>query len=289
MEVQTPILVGLCGWGDHDLYPAKTPSAEKLTIYAQHFPVVELDSPYHAIPSAERMEKWGLQTPDGFQFVVKAYRELTGHGRGKGAPKRSWKEIVDQYREAVQPLKDQGKYSMLLFQFPPWYDCKKPHVAYIRKLRDQFEDYVLAIEFRHQSWFRAHFRERTLRFLEEEQLVHVVCDEPQAGEGSIPIVPVVTHPKHALVRFHGRNQSGWNNTGDPSWRKVRYAYRYQENELQEWVERIQKLKEQADQVTLLFNNNSQGDALDNAKTMMKYLSIDHPYKETFPRQLKLFE
>ena len=76
-----PIRVGLCGWGDHNLYPAQTPSREKLSIYAQTFPVVELDSTYHAIPSYDRMEKWAKQTPEGFQFVIKAYRELTGHGR----------------------------------------------------------------------------------------------------------------------------------------------------------------------------------------------------------------
>lgn len=282
------IRVGLCGWGNHDLYPARTPSVEKLTIYAKHFPVVELDSTYHAIPSAERMEKWGHQTPEGFQFVMKAYRELTGHGRRKGAPKRSWKEIVYQYREAIQPLIEQGKCSMLLFQFPPWYDCKKPHVAYIRKLREEFQDVTLAIEFRHQSWFRADLCDRTLRFLEEEQLVHVICDEPQAGEESVPIVPVVTHAKHSLIRFHGRNASGWNKPRSSNWRQIRYAYRYQEEELKEWVGRIQQLQSQTDQVTLLFNNNSQGDALDNARTMMKLLSIDHQYKDLSPKQLKLF-
>lgn len=283
------VRVGLCGWGDHDLYPAGTPSAKKLSIYAQHFPVVELDSTYHAIPSAERMEKWGQQTPAGFQFVVKAYRELTGHGRGKGAPKRSWKEIVSQYREAIRPLQEQGKCSMLLFQFPPWYDCKKAHVAYIRKIRDQFQDDTLAIEFRHQSWFRQAVCERTLRFLAEERLVHVVCDEPQVGESSVPIVSVVTHPDHSLVRFHGRNQSGWMNTRSPHWRRIRYAYRYQDEELLEWVERIQKLQKKTNQVTLLFNNNSQGDALGNAKTMMKYLSLDDQSNDFSPKQLKLFK
>jgi len=283
------VRIGLCGWGDHDLYPPRTPSAKKLSIYAQHFPVVELDSTYHAIPSAERMEKWGQQTPPGFQFVIKAYRELTGHGRGKGAPKRSWQEIVNQYREAIQPLKDQEKYAMLLFQFPPWYDCNRAHVAYIRKIRDQFHDYTLAIEFRHQSWFQGVMKERTLRFLSEEQLVHVVCDEPQVGEGSVPIVPAVTHSQHSLVRFHGRNHSGWMNTRSPNWRQLRYAYHYKEDELKEWVERVQKLKAQANQVTLLFNNNSQGDALANAKAMMEYLSIEHQYKDPSPKQLTLFE
>ena len=204
---------------------------------------------------------------------------------GRGPPIRSWKEIVDQYLEAIQPMKEDGKVSMLLFQFPPWYDCKKPHVKYIRRLRDQFQEYILAIEFRHQSWFRPSFREKTLRFLEEEQFVHVVCDEPQAGEGSVPIVPVVTHPRHSLIRFHGRNQAGWNDRG-PNWRKVRYAYQYQEEELKEWVLRVQEIKAQTEQVTLLFNNNSQGDALTSARKMMELLSIE--YQSLSSKQLKFF-
>lgn len=285
-RVMNPIRVGLCGWGDHDLYPTKTPSKEKLSIYTQNFPVVELDSTYHAIPSIERMEKWAKQTPDSFQFVIKAYRELTGHGRRKGTPRRSWKEIVKQYLESIQSMKEHGKVSMLLFQFPPWYDCKKPHVKYIRQLRDQFQAYTLAIEFRHQSWFHSSTRDQTLRFLEEEQLVHVICDEPQVGEGCVPIVPVVTHPRHSLIRFHGRNKAGWNDAGNPNWRQVRYAYQYQEEELQEWALRVQEIKAQTEQVTLLFNNNSQGDALASARKMMEYLSIE--YKELSPKQLKLF-
>lgn len=285
-QVVHPIRVGLCGWGDHDLYPAKTPTSEKLSIYAQVFPVVELDSTYHAIPPVERMEKWAQQTPDDFQFVIKAYRELTGHGRRKGTPKRSWKEIVQQYLAAVQPMKEHQKVSVLLFQFPPWYDCRKEHVKYIRQLRDRIPEYTLAIEFRHQSWFDSSIRDRTLRFLEDEQLVHVVCDEPQAGEGSVPIVPAVTHSKHSLIRFHGRNVQGWNNTGQPNWRKVRYAYRYRDEELKEWVSRVHVIKAQTEQVTLLFNNNSQGDALASARKMMEFLSIE--YKGFYPEQLKLF-
>lgn len=230
------------------------------------------------------MAKWAQQTPEDFQFVIKAYRELTGHGRRKGTPKRSWKEIVQQYLASIQPMKE--KASMLLFQFPPWYDCKKEHVKYIRQLRDRFQEYTLAIEFRHQSWFDPSIRDRTLRFLEDEQLVHVVCDEPQAGEGSVPIVPAVTHSKHSLIRFHGRNVQGWNHTGQPNWRKVRYAYRYRDKELKEWVSRVHAIKAQTEQVTLLFNNNSQGDALGSARKMMEFLSIE--YKEFYPKQLKLF-
>lgn len=283
-----PIQIGVCGWGDHhELYPPGTPAKRKLSLYAGHFPVVEVDSTYHAIAPVERIEKWVLETPDSFRFVVKAYRELTGHGRLERAPIRTWQENVNEMLQSIQPMIQSNKLSMLLFQFPPWYDCTQKHVKYIRRLREAFRDLPLAIEFRNQSWFRAEYHDKTLQFLEKEQLIHVICDEPQAGEGSVPIVLQTTHPEHSLVRFHGRNVSGWNNQGQPNWRDVRYAYRYSEEELAEWAERVEELKKKVKQITLLFNNNSQGDAVHSARLMMNQCHVS--FKGLAPRQLEFFD
>lgn len=283
-----PIQIGVCGWGDHDLYPAGTASKEKLFLYAGHFPVVEVDSTYHAIQPKERMARWAEETPEAFRFVIKAYREMTGHGRREGAPVRSAKELFHQFAESVAPMVSAGKLTAVLFQFPPWYDCTRGHVRYIRRCRQALPDVSLAVEFRNGTWFEPRFREHTLHLLEEEGLIHTVCDEPQAGIGSVPIVPAVTHPSQALIRFHGRNRSGWNQGGrsNSDWREVRYAYRYSEAELREWADRVRGLKEQAEQVTLLFNNNSRGDAADNAKQMMGILDLKA--EGPAPRQLGIF-
>ncbi|MBH8605000.1 DUF72 domain-containing protein [Thermoactinomyces sp. CICC 10522] len=286
-RIVNPVQVGLCGWGDHDLYPPGTGSREKLAIYAGYFPVVEVDSTYHAIAPKERMERWAEETPESFRFVVKAYRELTGHGRTERAPVRSWTQLVEEMIESVMPMMKSGKLSMLLFQFPPWYDCSQKHVKYIRRVREAFRDFPVAIEFRNQSWFRAEFHDKTLQFLEREKLIHVICDEPQAGEGSVPVVLAVTNPEQVLIRFHGRNRSGWNNTGQPNWRDVRYAYRYSDQELEEWVGPIRELQKKAKNITILFNNNSQGDAKDSAMKMIGKLGLQ--FEGLAPRQLAFFE
>ena len=47
------IQIGLTGWSDH---PSITTNPQnKLGDYAAHFPIVELDSSFYAIPSQERM------------------------------------------------------------------------------------------------------------------------------------------------------------------------------------------------------------------------------------------
>ncbi|TCW40411.1 DUF72 domain-containing protein [Laceyella sacchari] len=285
-SVINPIQIGVCGWGDHDLYPPGTQAREKLAIYAAHFPVVEVDSTFYAIAPVERMERWVNETPESFRFVVKAYRELTGHGRLEKAPVRPWRELVEDMRASLEPMLRAGKLEAVLFQFPPWYDCSQKHVKYIRRVREAFRDVPVAVEFRNQSWFYPDFHDKTLRLLEREQCIHVICDEPQAGEGSVPLVVAATVPEQAIVRFHGRNVAGWNNTGQPNWRDVRYAYRYEEAELAEWVGYVRQLEQRVKRITLLFNNNSQGDAVDSANLMMRLLGVE--FAGLAPRQLGIF-
>ncbi len=60
-----------------------------------------------------------------------------------------------------------------------------------------------------------------------------------------------------LVRIHGRNIHGWRNTGNTqNWRKVRFLYDYNEEELQGLATHIRMLHQQAKDVYVLFNNNS---------------------------------
>ena len=50
----------------------------------------------------------------------------------------------------------------------------------------------MCVEFRHQSWFNSQFKEQTLMFLTEHQIIHAVVDEPQIKDGSIPLVNRIT-------------------------------------------------------------------------------------------------
>lgn len=123
--------------------------------------------------------------------------------------------------------------------------------------------------------------------MKEEKWIHTICDEPQAGEGSVPVVLEPTHPERTLIRFHGRNVHGWNRNGRPDWRKVRFLYRYSIEELSEWSRWIKQLQIKTKHITILFNNNSGKDAADNAKQLMNLLNIQ--YKGLNPRQMDLFD
>lgn len=279
------IKIGLTGWGDHpDLYVSS--AKEKLQDYSAHFPVVELDASFYAIQPIKNSLKWINETPDNFQFVVKAYQGITGHLRGE-FPYESIEEMFELYRQSIMPFKEAGKLSMVLVQFPPWFKCEKESVQYIRKVREELKDFEVVIEFRNQSWYSQGYRDSTFDFLKTNEFHHSVCDEPQAGEGSIPLVPVATSDK-VLVRLHGRNTYGWINPGNnEKWREVRYLYDYNKEELAYIQNIVEQLKSQAKEVVVLFNNNSGGHAAQNAKSFQQMLGVD--FEGLAPKQLDLFE
>ncbi|MCG7407199.1 DUF72 domain-containing protein [Paenibacillus sp. ACRRX] len=281
------IEIGLAGWGDHnDLYRSGVAARNKLKAYSSHFPVVEVDSSFYAIQAASTFEKWSKETPNEFGFIVKAYQGMTGHDR-KGMAYEAEAEMFRKFIHSIEPIRQSGKLKSVLFQYPPWFDCTREHVHTLKKARHLMGNMPLSLEFRHQSWFTPDMRARTLTFMEQQHWAHSICDEPQAGQGSVPIVPHPTNPDVTLVRFHGRNVSGWKSHGQTNWRDVRYLYHYNKQELSEWRERLLTLQQHSKHIYVIFNNNSGGHAAQNAKDLIQLLGIT--YEGLGPRQLDLFE
>lgn len=280
------IYIGVTGWGDYDsLYPDHTPPRDKLKEYAGHFPTVEVDTAFYAIQPKRNAVKWVNDTTDSFQFIVKAYQGMTGHQRGD-IPFTTRQEMFEAFKDSLEPYIEAKKLAMVLFQFPPWFDCKRENVEYLRWCKNVMGDLPSALEFRHQSWFTPRYRQHTLDFMKEQKWIHSICDEPQSGEGSIPTILETIDSEKLLIRFHGRNVHGWQKRQGQNWQEVRYLYRYNQHELQEWADTIRKLAKESANVYVLFNNNSGGDAADNAKEMINLLDIK--YEDLAPRQLDLF-
>lgn len=279
------IRVGLTGWGDHDsLYPKRTGAGKKLPLYSKYFSIVEIDASFYAVQRQENYEKWVAQTPENFVFVIKPQQAVTGHKRGLTIAEL--KEEIQRFRNSIAPVVAANKLKAVLLQFPPQFDCAPKNIAYLRFVKEQFQETPCALEFRNQTWFSDYNRAQTLQFMRDEGWIHVIVDEPQVGMGSSPTVLEATHPEVTLVRFHGRNHSGWNPENKENWREVRFLYRYNEAELQEWAEAAQNLEKECREICLVFNNNSGGDAADNAREMMGLLGID--YNEEVASQLALF-
>ncbi len=273
------IRCGTCAWSDHeDYFPRGLPPRERLRYYARHFNIVEVDSSFYHLQPPKWYASWAERTPSDFVFNVKAYGAMTRHHRQPRPGEEDIATVFRRFDASVQPLREAGKLRALHFQFPPWFVRKPENLEYIRFCREFFRDDIVAVEFRHNSWFRGEAREETLDFLRRIEAVNVVCDEPQVGSGTVPPVVAVTDPRLAIVRFHGRNARTWymkvESTGQ------RFDYLYSREELQEWVDPIRKvLAAEADEVHLLMNNNRSNYAVRNALDMMELLGLPTPPRD----------
>ena len=73
------VRLGTCSWADAGLlaawYPRGVSTAEKrLRYYAERFDVVEVDSPYYALPDPAVTERWARRTPDGSRSTSRRRR-----------------------------------------------------------------------------------------------------------------------------------------------------------------------------------------------------------------------
>lgn len=286
------ILVGTASWTDPTLiksgrfYPPEAKTAEaRLQYYASHFPLVEIDSTYYALPSPRTAQLWVERTPAHFVFDAKAFRLFTGHPAQPSAlpadlrkalpatdkpnvyyadlPEEIRSELWRRFRLGLEPLRQSGKLGAVLLQFAPWFVFGDASFAHIEHCAKMLEDFRLAVEFRNKSWFGDRTRDKTLAFERDHALVHVVVDEPQGFASSVPQVWEVTCPDLAILRLHGRNREMWTRKGLAS-SAERFNYLYSTAELQTLASNAQDLARRARRVHVLFNNCHEDKAQRNA-------------------------
>jgi uncharacterized protein YecE (DUF72 family) len=275
----TPIRIGTCSWADEALsnyfYPRGTPARERLSYYAERFDTVEVDSTFYRLPTPQMTAGWAERTPDGFVMHVKAFGLMTRHptkveqlppdlrgdaptddkGRVERPSRELRGEVFARFRAALEPLREAGKLGGILFQLPPYVVRKPASLDYLSWAREQLDGDEMLVEFRHASWLEEGARAETLSFLEDLGATLVVVDAPriEGARNVIPTVVALTSPI-AYVRFHGRNAETWNKRGGSA--AERFDYLYPRDELQEWVEPLRELAQEAEQAFALFNNNS---------------------------------
>jgi uncharacterized protein YecE (DUF72 family) len=246
------VRIGVCSFADEGLvkkwYPrgVSTPTA-RLGYYAERFDTVEVDSPFYHLPDPAVAGRWAQRTPPNFVFHVKAHKTMTHHEEAEQ------EQAFAEFRASLEPLELSGKLRGVLLQYHPRFvksDDAKEELSRVRGLLDPL---VPLVEFRHRSWLEDAEREDTFAFLEAQGLAVVSVDAPPTRASNVlPTFAAATHPV-AYVRFHGRNVKTWNIKAEKSWQ--RFDWMYSAEELEEWVERVGRLADDADEVYAMFNNN----------------------------------
>ena len=273
---------GTASWTDPTMtapgvfYPKGAGTAEeRLRFYASQFPVVEVDATYYVLPNKRTAQSWVERTPKDFVFDIKAHALMTGQptevtrlpkavqeelpGELK-AKRRIYRkdmpvELLDavykQFREALEPLIEASKLGAVFVQFPKWVFPSNEARELILETRQRL-DLPIAVEFRHGSWFNEKNAERTVKFLQDNQIPYVAVDEPQGFKSSVPPVVIPTNDELAVFRFHGRNKDNWEKKDIPP--SERFRYLYDEDELADWTPKIASVARLTKETHVVYNN-----------------------------------
>ena len=271
------IYIGTSGFSYEDwkghFYPDKMAKKDMLAYYARSFDTVEVNSTYYTIPGQATFAAMDRKTPDDFQFVVKAHKDMTHADRPK-------QEVFDAFLGSITPLEESKKLGCILAQFPWSFKCTPENVARLREFKDGVGDLPTVIEFRNAQWVN----EETFDLLRSLDLGFCAVDEPHLKGLMPPVVEATSNIGY--VRFHGRNAKKW-------WKHdqayERYDYLYTEDELAEWVPKVEDIDAHAQKTYLFFNNHYQGKSARNAKMFAKMLGLPISFDETGPDQMTLGE
>jgi uncharacterized protein YecE (DUF72 family) len=241
------VRIGTSGWSyDHwtsVLYPPGTSPDRRLALYMQEFDTVELNASFYRWPKDSTFEGWRARLPDGCSMTVKAHRGLT-HFRRLRTPE-PWAE---RFERCWRALGDRGE--ALLVQL-------HPELARDDGLLDHFLEVMpdaipFAVEFRNASWDHPEVYE----LLERHGATYVVT----SGAGLPCVLRATT--RLVYVRMHGPDDH------------TLYAGSYSDDSLRWWADRIAEWRDQGREVLVYFNNDGEGNAVRNARTLKSLVARD---------------
>jgi uncharacterized protein YecE (DUF72 family) len=272
------IFVGTASWSDPGFverwYPKGMRANERLSWYAQHFEMVEVNSTFYSVPDLRTVERWCAGTPDAFTFDVKLHQLFSFHStpakllppdllrraeidaKGKVKPTPALRELLMKtFLRSISSLYAARKLGVLLLQFSPAFSPRKHELRELEPLIDELEDYPLAIEFRNRNWAVSDQLESTIDFLQKHQAVFVNVDAPVTDHFTIMPTELneITNRHVTYLRLHGRDAHAYL-TGKTV--AARFNYDYSDAEIGEVAQRTRELAKEAKQVHVVFNNNN---------------------------------
>jgi uncharacterized protein YecE (DUF72 family) len=273
------IWVGTSGYSYPDwvgsFYPLGVRGPKMLDHYCQVFPLVELNFTYYRLPTPEMLARLAEQAPRGFQFLVKLTRTISHQEQS---------EDIARFRQAVLEMKKRDCLLGVLCQLPQAAHQTNKRWQWLGGLFAELRDLHLAIEFRHRSWAEPEVAER----LRNAQVDLVAVDVPDLPD----LYPrgLVYSTSRVYVRLHSRNAANWYRSD-----RDRYDYDYSDAEMKEWILDLIRVKDQAQQAFVLFNNCHHAQAAANAKRFQELLRSLPESAEVVearalpPRQKTLFD
>jgi uncharacterized protein YecE (DUF72 family) len=244
-------------------YPEGTRAGDYLATYATAFDALELDTTFHACPTAERVQKWTDAVPAGFTFCVKTPKAIT-----HDAPIAFGAGAMKHFLRVLTPMRAAGKLGCVLIQFPPTFPASEMGNLEVF-LKDLPTDLRFAVEFRHSSWEM----KRTAELLTHYRVCWTTGDY---GVDPFPIH--VTAPFHYLRLIGVHEQFGKHDR-----ERIDMTDR-----LEWWLEQVEAVSARVDTIYLFANNDYAGHSPATINRVRKLLKLSAKTPEPVREQGQLF-
>ena len=252
-QPRTPHLrLGTSSWSSEDwvgpFYPAGTPPADFLNLYAQHFDTVEVDSTYYRIPSESMVRNWRARTPPEFIFAAKFPQVITH--------KKVLQDCREELRDFLRTMALlEDRLGPLLLQFPYFnkqaFARPEDFLVLLERFLDELPDvFSYAVEVRNKNWINA----RLLDALRKKKVALALIDHPWMT----PVAHLLS--KHDVVTA-GFTYIRWLGDRKGIEAKTQHWDRViidREDEMQTWIPVIRQLLQRGINVMGYFNNHYAG-------------------------------
>ena len=274
------VRIGIGGWEheilDSVLYGASSLSSEeKLSRYARSFDATVTratfwDGDLNGADAAAWVR--AVRHNSAFRFVVKLHHSCTHEQKAPAS-------IRQNLRHLMQVLEGEGRLGAVLGQYPFSFTNTSANRFAVIRLAEIFSGFPIHVEFRHASWHQPSLQS----FFAEHQVRLASADLPRIRQ-FMPFQAPIPGP-HTLLRLHGRNERGWlQNALDAP-----YDYLYNAREIIELRRRVESMIPSTSEVTVIFNNTTNGSAVANSLQLLsalhggKAIAVPPPTLTAFPQ------
>lgn len=270
MSPESPVRCGPAGWSypswNQVVYPRAASSGfHRLQYLAGYFDTVEINTSFYQPLRPEVARLWlnKVEINPNFRFTAKLHRRFT-HDRVIDPA------AVAEYSRGLRMLAGGGRLGALLMQFPWSFRFTAENRDFLIQLRRAFHQFPLVAEFRHGSWTR----DEAIGVLIDYHVGFCNIDQPQHW-GATPPTAMLTSGI-GYLRLHGRNYGDWFRSFDEGSRpEARRDYLYSVAELDQWKQRLERIRALADSLYIITTNDAAGRSVVNALQMQELYGLGH--------------
>jgi uncharacterized protein YecE (DUF72 family) len=186
------LYIGCPMWGYKEwvgtFFPPRTPQSDFLRLYSRRLLAVEGNTTFYAIPTAETVARWGVETPPTFRFCFKLPRGIS-HAPQLDTRKSETLFFTQRMRSLGERL------GPMFLQLPPAF--APAHLPQLEAFLDFWPaDFQLAVEVRHPKFYEEEQATILDNLLSQHNIARIMMDTRPIRVGSTEEQQVLQAREH---------------------------------------------------------------------------------------------